>query len=125
ELPGLDWSSSAGLRDLADELLERTEHDFTKVLVAVSMRERAEVLYESLAELLDERPHHPLEAADIGFVHGSRASGPGSPGDYIDEFTARPRGILVATSQLLGEGFDDPLIDAAVVTYPSSSIGHL
>ena len=125
DLPGLDWSSSKGLRGLADELLERAEHDFTKVLVAVSVRERAEILYESLAELLDERPHHPLEAADIGFVHGSRASGPGSPNDYIDEFTARPRGILVATSQLLGEGFDDPLIDAAVITYPSSSIGHL
>jgi superfamily II DNA or RNA helicase len=125
DLPGLDWSSSEGLRDLADELLERAEHDFTKVLVAVSMRERAETLYESLSELLDERPHHPLEAADIGFVHGSRASGPGSPNDYVDEFTARPRGILVATSQLLGEGFDDPLIDAAVVTYPSNSIGHL
>jgi superfamily II DNA or RNA helicase len=125
ELPGLDWSSSTGLRALADELLERTEHDFKKVLVAVSMRERAEVLYEALAEQLDERPHHPLEAADIGFVHGSRASGPGTPNDYVDEFTARPRGILVATSQLLGEGFDDPLIDAAVVTYPSGSIGHL
>jgi superfamily II DNA or RNA helicase len=125
ELPGLDWSSSAGLRDLADELLERTEHDFKKVLVAVSTRERAETLYSALAEQFDERPHHPLEAADIGFVHGSRASGPGTPNDYIDEFTARPRGILVATSQLLGEGFDDPLIDAAVVTYPSGSIGHL
>jgi type III restriction/modification enzyme restriction subunit len=125
ELPGLDWSSSTGLHDLADELLERTEHDFKKVLVAVSQRERVETLYEALAELLDERPHHPLEASDIGFVHGSRASGPGTPNDFLDEFTARPRGILVATSQLLGEGFDDPQIDAAVVTYPSNSIGHL
>jgi superfamily II DNA or RNA helicase len=125
ELPGLDWSSSSGLRPLADELLERTEHDFTKVLVAVSMRERAEMLYEALAELRDERPHHPLEDSDIGFVHSGRASGPGTPSDYVDEFTARPRGILVATNQLLGEGFDDPSIDAAVVTYPSGSIGHL
>jgi len=124
-LPGLNWSSSAGLRDLADELLERTEHDFAKVLVAVSTREHAETLYDALAEVLDERPHHPLEAADVGFVHAGRASGAGNPNDYIDEFTARPRGILVATSGLLGEGFDDPLIDAAVVTYPSSSIGHL
>jgi superfamily II DNA or RNA helicase len=125
ELPGLDWTSSKGLTDLADDLLDRTEHDFTKVLVAVSMRERAEVLYEALAERLDERAHHPLEAEDVGFVHGTAASGPGTPSDYIDEFTARPRGILVATSQLLGEGYDDPRIDAAVVTYPSQSIGHL
>lgn len=125
ELTNLNWSSADGLRDLADYLLDRTEQDFTKVLVAVSMRERAETLYEALAELLDSRPDHLLAAEDVGFVHGSGASGAGSPNDYLDEFTARPRGVLVATSQLLGEGFDDPLIDAAVVTYPSSSIGHL
>ncbi len=125
ELPNLDWSTADGLRDLADYLLDRTEQDFTKVLVAVSMRERAETLYQALAELLDSRPDHPLTVEDVGFVHGSGASGAGGPNDYLDEFTARPRGVLVATSQLLGEGFDDPLIDAAVVTYPSSSIGHL
>jgi superfamily II DNA or RNA helicase len=125
DLPGLDWSTPEGLRDLADYLLDRAEGDFAKVLVAVSMRERAEVLYEAVVELLDSRPHHPLTADDVAYVHGSATSGPGTPNDYLDEFMARPRGVLVATSQLLGEGFDDPLLDAAVITYPSSSIGHL
>jgi hypothetical protein len=125
DLPGLDWSKADGVRDLADYLVDRTEQDFAKLLVAVSMRERAEVLYEAIVRLLDSRPHHPLSAGDVAFVHGSATSGPGSSADYLDEFTARPRGLLVATSQLLGEGFDDPLIDAVVVTYPSSSVSHL
>lgn len=125
ELPGLDWSTPDGLRDLADYLLDRADQDFTKALVAVSRRERAELLYEAIADLLDSRPYHPLSAEDVAFVHGSGTSGSGSPADFLDEFTARPRGLLVATSQLLGEGFDDPLIDAAIITYPSTSVSHL
>jgi hypothetical protein len=125
DLFGLDWTSTAGVAELADYLLERAEQDFKKTLVVVSMRERAELLYEAIAELLDERPHHPLVAGDVAFVHGEGASAPGSPNDFLDEFAARPRGILVATSQLVGEGFDDPMLDAAVITYPSTSISHL
>lgn len=125
DLFGLDWTSTAGLGELADYLLERAEQDFKKTLVAVSMRDRAELLYEAIAELLDERPHHPLGADDVAFVHGDGASGPGTPNDFLDEFAARPRGILLATSQLVGEGFDDPLLDSVVITYPSSSISHL
>lgn len=125
DLYGLDWRSPEGLEELADYVLDRTEQDFRKVLVAVSKQERAEVLYEAIAELLDGRPHHPLTADDVAYVHGSATSGHGSPNDYLDEFTARPRGVLVATSQLVGEGFDDPSLDAAVITYPSTSISHL
>jgi hypothetical protein len=125
DLRGLDWSKPDGLRDLADYLLDRTENDFGKVLVPVSLRERAEVLYEALVSLLDERPDHPLSFEDIGFVHANRCSGSVSTEDFLDEFSARPNGILVATSQLVGEGYDDPSIDSVVVTYPSTSIGHL
>src|SRR4051794_33261160 len=119
DLFGLNWSNPAGLTELADYLLERTEGDFGKVLVAVSQQQRAEVLHEAIVDLLDARPHHPLSQDDVAYVHGGGTSGPGSPSDYLDEFTARPRGILVATSQLVGEGFDDPSIGATVVTYPS------
>lgn len=125
DLFGLDWTSIQGLAELADYLLERAEQDFNKTLVAVSKRDRAEMLYEAIAGLLDARPHHPLAAEDVAFVHGDGASALGSPNDFLDEFAARPRGILVATSQLVGEGFDDPLLDAAVITYASSSISHL
>lgn len=125
DLFGLDWTSTAGVAELADYLLERAEQDFKKTIVAVSQRDRAELLHEALEEQLDSRPHHPLAPTDVAYVHGEGASGPGTPNDFLDEFAAKPRGILVATSQLVGEGFDDPLLDAAVITYPSSSISHL
>ena len=125
DLRGLDWSEPGGLRDLADYLLDRADADFGKVLVAVSTRERAENLYEAVAALLDERPGSPLSSADVGFVHAERNSGEVSTADFLDEFSARPTGVLVATSQLIGEGYDDPSIDAVVVTYPSGSISHL
>lgn len=126
DMPDLDWHSPEGLRDLADYLLERTDTDFAKPLVAVSLRERAKTLYEALLDQLETRNSHPLVTDDIGFVHGDANSRDlPSPGEFLDEFAARPAGILIATSQLVGEGFDDPSIDAAVVTYPSTSIGHL
>jgi superfamily II DNA or RNA helicase len=125
DMRDLDWSTSEGLRDLADYLLDRADGDFGKVLVAVSRRERAETLHETLATLLDERPDSPLSSEDIGFVHAERSSAGLSTADFLDEFSARPTGILVATSQLVGEGYDDPSIDAVVVTYPSTSISHL
>ncbi|ORA16379.1 hypothetical protein BST16_06650 [Mycobacterium asiaticum DSM 44297] len=126
EMPTLDWSSPAGLHELADYLLDRTESDFSKPLVAVSLQANAESLYKALQDQLDQRQSHPLTAEDIGYVHGgSNSRGLADSGEFLDEFSAKPAGILVATSQLVGEGFDDPSLDAAVITYPSSSIGHL
>lgn len=125
DLRGLNWAQPDGLRDLADYLLDRTENDFGKVLVTVSLRDRAEALYETLASLLDERPDHPLTYEDLGFVHSSRCSASVTTEEFLDEFSARPKGVLVATAQLVGEGYDDPTIDAVVVTYASTSIGHL
>lgn len=126
DMPDLDWQSPDGLRDLADYLLERTDTDFAKPLVAVSLRERAEMLHEAVLEQLEARSSHPLVSDDIGFVHGEANSrGLANAGEFLDEFAARPAGILIATSQLVGEGFDDPSIDAVVMTYPSTSIGHL
>lgn len=126
DMPDLDWSSADGLRDLADYLLERTETDFAKPLVAVSRRDAAERLHEAVLEQLARRDSHPLSEDDIGYVHGTGNSRDlPDPSDFLDEFAALPAGILIATSQLVGEGFDDPSLDAAVITYPSTSIGHL
>jgi superfamily II DNA or RNA helicase len=122
---GLHWHDPGTLSDLVDYLLERTEDELKKVLVAVTRKEHAETLYELLQEQLDGRQGHPLSASDIAFVHAGATSRGIRPADFLDEFSARPRGILVATSQLVGEGFDDPAIDSVVVTYPSSSTGHL
>lgn len=125
DLYGLDWTSIDGLRDLTDYLLDRTESDFRKVLVTVSTRDKAEALHHALVTDIDERDDHPLGADDVGYVHAERTSTGVAPGDFLDEFAARPAGLLVATGQLIGEGFDDPSIDAVVVTYPSTSISHL
>lgn len=124
-IEGLDWENPRHLADLADYLLDRTEADLRKPLVAVTRTDAAEALYEALAQQLDGLPGHPLEANDIGYVYGSASSSGAQPQEFLDEFSARPRGILVATSQLVGEGFDDPSIDSAVITYPSTSISHL
>ncbi|WP_314682244.1 DEAD/DEAH box helicase family protein [uncultured Rhodococcus sp.] len=126
DLPGLDWSTSDGLRDLADYLLDRTESDFGKVLVAVSQQERAERLYEAVIDVFEQRQGHPLDNDDIAFVHGgSNSLRTADAGDALDEFSSKPAGILIATSALVGEGFNDPSIDSVVVTYPSMSIAHL
>ena len=124
-LDDLDWTQPEGLRDLADYLLDRADSDFRKTLVVVTQQVRAEMLYQALYDLLMDSDEHSLIPEDIAFVHGSRTSSGADPNDFLDEFAAWPRGILVATSQLVGEGFDDPGIDAVVITYPSSSLGHL
>lgn len=126
EMPTLDWSSPSGLCELADYLLDRTESDFSKPLVAVSLVAHTRMLWEAIQDRLAARGSHPLSEDDIGFVHsGGNSGGIRDSSDFLDEFSAKPAGILIATSQLVGEGFDDPAIDAAVITYPSVSIGHL
>jgi superfamily II DNA or RNA helicase len=124
-LAGLDWSEPAGLHDLADYVLDRTDGDLNKVLVTVSRRGRVETLYRALMDLHDGRSGHPLDADDISYCHGLGTNSQLKPDELLDEFAARPAGVLVATSQLLGEGFDDPGIDGVIVTYPSESINHL
>jgi hypothetical protein len=121
----LDWSKASALVDLADYLLERTETDIRKIMVAVSRTDQAEILYDAVLHALERRRTHVLSADDLVFVHGTATSTGASATDLLDEFGAHPRGILIATSQLIGEGFDDPAIDGVVVTYPSTSIGHL
>jgi hypothetical protein len=124
-IEGFSWENPTLLRDFADYLLDRTEEELAKVLVAVTRTENAERLFEVVQGELDRRTGHPLTPDDVAFVHGGRSSSGVPPAEFLDEFTARPRGILIATSQLVGEGFDDPGIDGVVITYPSTSIGHL
>src|SRR5207245_2178880 len=89
---------------------------------------RVDLVEAMQAVFVDElaaRPGHILGTDDIGFVHGTGSSTGAEPMDFLDEFEARPRGILVATTQMLGEGFDDPQLNAVVVTYPSGSMIQL
>lgn len=122
-VPGLDWNDPENLRDLADYVIGRAEDDFTKTLVVASRIEHSEAMYEAIVEALPA--DHVLRADDIGFVHGSGTSTGVSPEVFLDEFVALPRGILVTTAQMLGEGFDDPAVNAVVMTYATSSMLQL
>jgi len=119
-IPGFDWRLPDRVEELADYLLGEAQDRFRKTLVAVSRVEHAETLHEALLQARDA--NHVLGEGDIGFVHGGGSSNDEGVQDFLDEFQSRPRGILVATSQLLGEGFDDPSVDSAVVTYATQSL---
>ncbi len=127
EIGRVDWDDpdAETLHNLVDYVLDRAEDAFTKTLVIVSLRSHAERLYDLLSDELALRPAHVLDAEDVGFAHGAATSAGVAPEDFLDEFSARPRGVLVATAQLLSEGFDDPSINAVVMTYPTSSMVQL
>ncbi|WP_460880663.1 DEAD/DEAH box helicase [Pontibacter rugosus] len=120
-----DWLEARDLHNLANLAIERTEIDFRKLLISVSKKEHAEKLYQVLSTMLDGTDEHPLSSDNIVYVHGSGSSTGIDAEEALDEFSAFPRGILIATGQLIGEGFDDPSIDSIIVTYASSSMSHL
>ncbi len=118
-----DWSS-ARIKDLADAVIERAANDFTKTLVLAPRIDRVEEFYQALIERLAECPGHPLSPDDIGFAHGSANSHGCTNDEFLALFVAKPRAICVS-AQLLIEGFDDPSINAVVITYPSQSLVQL
>lgn len=116
-----DWSSEA-VDDLADYIIDRTTSEFTKVLVLAPRVDRVEEFYRALLDRLPD--DHPLELADLGYVHGTGNSlGIGNE-DFLARFSNKPRAVLIS-AQLLLEGFDDPGINTVVLTYPSSSVIRL
>jgi hypothetical protein len=119
------WDEPEGLVDFAEYLLDRAERDFVKTLVVATTIERVGALAAALDRALADRHGHILDAQDIGWVHGADSSTGADPEAFLDEFASKDRGILVATSSLLSEGYDDPTINAAVVTYPSTSLVQL
>jgi hypothetical protein len=122
-ISGFDWSNPERVDELAAYLLDEAADNFVKTLAVVMRVEHAEILYASLVK---RRPvDHVLGEDDIGFLHGGASSTGDGAQDFLDEFQARPRGILIATSALLGEGYDDPSVDSVVVTYPTGSMVEL
>jgi superfamily II DNA or RNA helicase len=118
-----DWSPAA-IGDLADYIVDRTEAEFTKVLVLAPRVDRVEEFHAALVARLAMEPGHPLDEDDVGFIHGGGNSIGGDNEDFLARFAAKPRAILVS-AQLLLEGFDDPAINTVVLTYPSSSMIRL
>lgn len=120
-----EWSDSQ-VQDLADYVIDRCGGEFTKVLVLAPRIDRVEEFYEALlkAHSVIKADGHPLDASDIGFIHGSGNSEHIDNDDFLDIFAEKPRAILVS-AQLLLEGFDDPAINTVVLTYPTSSLVRL
>ncbi|WP_413674416.1 DEAD/DEAH box helicase [Massilia cellulosiltytica] len=116
-----DWSPAA-IDDLAEDIVDRASTDFTKVLVLAPRIDRVEEFYRALLHWLPDE--HPLDVADIGFVHGTANSLGIETEDFLARFRNKPRAILVS-AQLLLEGFDDPSINTVVLTYPSTSVIRL
>ena len=132
-----DWSPRA-VADLADAVIDRCDSDFQKVLVIAPRIDRVKEFYNAIAERAATRangaePDAPSKPLDrIGYVvgnenglleEGDAVSAEGNE-DFLRRFRLSDHGILVS-SQLLLEGFDDPKINAVVVTYPTSSVVRL
>lgn len=104
---------------LASHVLQESKDRFTKTLVIAPRIERIHEFYSALVAKLE--PDHPLELDDIGFIHSEGNSLRIPNNEFLAIFSAKPRGIVVSAQMLL-EGFDDPAINAVVITYPSSSV---
>jgi len=130
QVPDFDWSEER-VRELADEVITRAGDDFVKVLVLAPRISRVEEFYIALQDRLMQEPNHPLSDEDIGFVHSTRNSLSvlnsegklisASTDEFLEHFAAKPRAIIVS-AQLLLEGFNDPELNAVVITYPSASM---
>jgi superfamily II DNA or RNA helicase len=120
DVSDFDWGEEA-LGKLAQKVLDEAEGRYIKTLIIAPGVEKAEVIYEHLREELLDRDDHVLSVDDIGFVHSTGNSLNIDSDEFIDVFTAKPRAILVSVDMLL-EGFDDPHINAVVMTYPSTSL---
>jgi superfamily II DNA or RNA helicase len=126
DLYDFDWDDGIQVADLADFLLNRAEDDFVKTLVAVTTIAHAQQLHEALEAAVEQGGGSGiLDVEDVGYVHGSGSSTGQTTEVFLDDFASRARGIVVATAQLLGEGFDDPSINTVVVAYPTGSMVQL
>jgi len=107
--------------DLVDRLIEDSADRFKKTLVLVTRREYMRTLYERLASAIDCENDHPLRSVDVGFIDGAANSLGLDSEDFLSVFAAKPRGIIISAQMLL-EGYDDPRIDAVVITYKTESV---
>jgi hypothetical protein len=86
--------------------------------------EKVEEFYTALVDAVAGWGGHVLDPDDVGFVVAGRNSHGLETDEFLDLFRGKDRAILVSAQMLL-EGFDDPVINAVVITYPSSSLIRL
>jgi superfamily II DNA or RNA helicase len=112
------WKPSQ-IEQLAAHVLRESKDRFTKTLVIAPRIERIHEFYNALVAGLEA--DHPIQREDVGFIHSDGNSLRIPNAEFLSIFSAKSRGILVSAQMLL-EGYDDPAINAVVITYPSSSV---
>ncbi|MBB5747054.1 DEAD/DEAH box helicase [Brevundimonas variabilis] len=115
-----NWTD-ADLTNLVDLLINETMDRFTKTLVLVNRVDQLMRFHEAFQRRLSAEKDHSLTADDVGFIHGGGNSHGVSNEDFVDLFAGKPRALLIS-AQLLLEGFDDPAINAVVITYETNSV---
>ncbi len=113
--------SDETMGNLVDMLVTESADRFTKTMVLVTRLEQMRELHERLVVAIDSAPAHPLKPADVGFVGGGHNSHGLETEDFLALFGAKSRGIVISAQMLL-EGYDDPQIDAVVITYRTESV---
>ncbi len=86
--------------------------------------DKVEEFYAALVDAVAGWGGHVLDPDDVGFAVAGRNSHGLETDELLDLFRGKDRAILVSAQMLL-EGFDDPGINAVVITDPSSSLIRL
>jgi len=120
EVDNLDLAGDT-MRVVAKRIADETASRFRKTLVITSRIDQVEALTEAVRLEIASRIDHPLEADDVGFIHGTANSHGLDDETMLALFAAKPRAVLVSAQMLL-EGFDDPTIDSVVITYRTESM---
>ena len=114
-------------------LCENYKKRYKKIIFVMNRVKDINCLFESL-ERIKENSEIRIEnislEKDICFIHGSDNSFKRIDKSYntnkaLDLFKKRKNCILFTTKDLIGEGFNDPMVDTIVVTYPAGSILQL
>ncbi|MDI1450017.1 DEAD/DEAH box helicase family protein [Polyangium sp. 6x1] len=117
------WEPDA-VRELAEEVITRADGPYVKTLVVASTIAKVKEFYAALLDALAQYDNHRLDHDDVGFVVSDENSLRVPTNTFLKEFRLKPQAILVCADMLL-EGFNDPTINAVVVTYPSDSLIRL
>ena len=121
------FDTRQSLEEFADKILDDLAYRFEKSLVCVSRQANCEELYQIVLERLKLRLSHPLQPNAIAFAHGEKYQ-PNEIRDrdeFLQWFKRIDVGLLIATTNLISEGFDDPKIDSVYVTYAANSVLQL
>ena len=121
------FDTRESLEEFADRILDDLANRFEKSLVCVSRQVNCEELYQMVLERLQLRLNHPLQPKAIAFAHGEKHQPNEIPDrdDFLQSFKRMDVGLLIATTNLISEGFDDPKIDSVYVTYAANSVLQL